>query len=132
MIVLCKSLGTNYQGQWDGWYGPSGRPDNETLPYDVMKVINSLAGKAAASVGRPVNPDKVSLKRIIFIRYLFNSFDSKTFNTNMHFLICLSIFTATNKSVVFINETIILCHGSWDISNFHNKNYLSYKKRVKL
>ncbi|XP_054266641.1 arylsulfatase J [Macrosteles quadrilineatus] len=50
--------GTNYQGQWDGWYGPSGRPDNHSTPYDITAVVNSLAGRAVASVGREIHPDK--------------------------------------------------------------------------
>lgn len=58
-ITIRMISGTNYGGQWDGWYGPSGRPDNETMPYDIAKVINSHAGKAASSVGHSLYPEKV-------------------------------------------------------------------------
>ncbi|XP_046674315.1 arylsulfatase B-like isoform X2 [Homalodisca vitripennis] len=47
--------GTNYKGQWDGWYGPSGRDDT---PYDIERVINSPAGRAAASVNHPIFREK--------------------------------------------------------------------------
>ncbi|XP_017766449.1 PREDICTED: arylsulfatase J [Eufriesea mexicana] len=39
--------GSTYNGQWDGWYGPSGRK----LVYDVGGVVGSMAGRAVASVG---------------------------------------------------------------------------------
>ncbi|XP_047517359.1 arylsulfatase I-like [Pieris napi] len=39
--------GTNYNGAWDYWYGPTGREG----VYDVKEVLNSLAGKAFAQLG---------------------------------------------------------------------------------
>ncbi|XP_034171357.1 arylsulfatase J isoform X2 [Osmia lignaria lignaria] len=39
--------GSTYEGQWDGWYGPSGRE----WVYDIGGVIGSTAGRAVASVG---------------------------------------------------------------------------------
>ncbi|XP_026682470.1 uncharacterized protein LOC103513493 isoform X2 [Diaphorina citri] len=51
--------GHTYNGQWDGWYGPSGRhgiDDNKTSPYDTHLVINSLAGKAVQNLGFTLDP----------------------------------------------------------------------------
>lgn len=39
--------GSTYNGQWDDWYGPSGRD----WAYDPYAVMESAAGRAAASVG---------------------------------------------------------------------------------
>ncbi|KAK2584631.1 hypothetical protein KPH14_006980 [Odynerus spinipes] len=47
--------GSTYDGAWDGWYGPSGRE----WVYDVGAVIGSLAGRAMASVGLALKPEKV-------------------------------------------------------------------------
>lgn len=33
--------GTTYNGNWDGWYGPSGR-DNSTLPSDPEIYLNEV------------------------------------------------------------------------------------------
>ncbi|RZF37524.1 hypothetical protein LSTR_LSTR008562 [Laodelphax striatellus] len=47
--------GTTYKGQWDGWYGPSGRPDGHNKPaYNTPMIANSQAGKAVKAAGRPV------------------------------------------------------------------------------
>ncbi|XP_033334236.2 arylsulfatase B [Megalopta genalis] len=47
--------GTTYGGQWDGWYGPSGRD----FVYDVGGVIGSTAARAIASIGFTLKADKV-------------------------------------------------------------------------
>ncbi|XP_076619804.1 arylsulfatase J [Colletes latitarsis] len=47
--------GTTYNGQWDGWYGPSGREQ----VYNVGGVIGSAAGRAVASVGLELSADIV-------------------------------------------------------------------------
>ncbi|XP_078047893.1 arylsulfatase B [Augochlora pura] len=39
--------GTTYGGQWDGWYGPSGRD----IVYDVGGVMGSVAARALATTG---------------------------------------------------------------------------------
>lgn len=41
-----------YQGQWDGWYGPSGR----NYEYNISDVIHSLSGVAIQKLG--LLPDK--------------------------------------------------------------------------
>ncbi|XP_017884012.1 arylsulfatase B [Ceratina calcarata] len=47
--------GTTYKGEWDGWYGPSGRE----WVYDVGGVIGSVAARAVASVGLSLSADTV-------------------------------------------------------------------------
>ncbi|XP_016920207.1 arylsulfatase B [Apis cerana] len=47
--------GSTYNGQWDGWYGPSGRE----WVYDVGGVIGSVAGRAVASVGLSLSADNI-------------------------------------------------------------------------
>ncbi|XP_031839749.1 arylsulfatase B [Nomia melanderi] len=47
--------GSTYEGQWDGWYGPSGRE----WAYDVPRVISSLAGRAVASIGLKLAPKRI-------------------------------------------------------------------------
>ncbi|XP_076641495.1 arylsulfatase B [Halictus rubicundus] len=47
--------GTTYAGQWDGWFGPSGR---DTI-YDVGGVTGSAAGRAAVSVGLQLKADDI-------------------------------------------------------------------------
>ncbi|XP_055382349.1 arylsulfatase J, partial [Condylostylus longicornis] len=37
-------VGTNYDGQWDGWYGPSGNRDD--LDYNINEIYKSLSGRA--------------------------------------------------------------------------------------
>uniref|UniRef100_A0A1B6DH44 Sulfatase N-terminal domain-containing protein n=1 Tax=Clastoptera arizonana TaxID=38151 RepID=A0A1B6DH44_9HEMI len=51
--------GTNYNGEWDNWYGPSGRPDGHLDPYNVNLVINSQAGRAVANAGCPISAKQV-------------------------------------------------------------------------
>lgn len=41
-----------YQGQWDGWYGPSGR----NYDYNITQVTNSLAGIVIQKIG--IMPEK--------------------------------------------------------------------------
>lgn len=36
--------GTNYKGEWDSWYGPSG--DRNIGTYNITLVLNCPAGKA--------------------------------------------------------------------------------------
>ncbi|XP_012174370.1 arylsulfatase J [Bombus terrestris] len=47
--------GSTYNGQWDGWYGPSGRE----WVYDIGGVIGSTAGRAVASVGLALSADAI-------------------------------------------------------------------------
>ncbi|XP_039281072.1 arylsulfatase I [Nilaparvata lugens] len=55
--------GTHYNGQWDGWYGPSGRPDGHTPAYNITLIACSSAGRAVRAAGRPVNLDQVEAIR---------------------------------------------------------------------
>ncbi|XP_003702313.2 arylsulfatase B [Megachile rotundata] len=47
--------GSTYEGQWDGWYGPSGRE----WVYDIGGVIGSPTGRAVASVGYTLSSENV-------------------------------------------------------------------------
>ncbi|XP_043598964.1 arylsulfatase B-like [Bombus pyrosoma] len=47
--------GSTYNGQWDGWYGPSGRE----WVYDIGGVIGSTAGRAVASIGLALSADAI-------------------------------------------------------------------------
>ncbi|XP_048511627.1 arylsulfatase J isoform X2 [Athalia rosae] len=51
--------GTTYNGSWDSWYGPSGRTDT----YNVGAVIGSLTGRAVASVGLSISPERARTLR---------------------------------------------------------------------
>lgn len=51
--------GTTYGGEWDGWFGPSGRGDE----YDPRLVVSSLAGQGAISVGQILTEESVRLMR---------------------------------------------------------------------
>ncbi|XP_053973786.1 arylsulfatase B [Hylaeus volcanicus] len=51
--------GSTYNGQWDGWYGPSGRE----LVYDVGGVIGSASGRAVVSVGLPLSAESIRTVR---------------------------------------------------------------------
>lgn len=42
--------GTNYNGDWDGWYGPAG--DRSFGTYNVTQMLNSPAGLAISQIGR--------------------------------------------------------------------------------
>ncbi|KAF6210958.1 hypothetical protein GE061_014071 [Apolygus lucorum] len=49
--------GTTYNGEWDGWYGPSGRDGPEK--YDVKLVQASQAAEALASIGQQLPADTI-------------------------------------------------------------------------
>ncbi|KAK9297061.1 hypothetical protein QLX08_009083 [Tetragonisca angustula] len=51
--------GSTYNGQWDGWYGPSGRE----WVYDVGGVIGSTVGRAVASIGLSLSADSIRALR---------------------------------------------------------------------
>ncbi|GLV35650.1 uncharacterized protein CBL_01200 [Carabus blaptoides fortunei] len=51
--------GTTYNGVWDSWYGPSGRG----IMYDTNLVLNSLAGKALASINMAATESQMKLLR---------------------------------------------------------------------
>ncbi|KAG7198408.1 hypothetical protein KM043_005796 [Ampulex compressa] len=51
--------GSTYGGDWDGWYGPSGRE----WVYDVGGVIGSVAGRAVGSVGLRLTAEAVRTLR---------------------------------------------------------------------
>lgn len=42
--------GTNYNGQWDSWYGPAG--DRNESSYDTNSVANSKVGQALKKLKR--------------------------------------------------------------------------------
>lgn len=52
-------VGSTYNGEWDGWYGPSGRE----WVYDMGDVIGSIAGLAVKSVGLGINTETIKLLR---------------------------------------------------------------------
>jgi arylsulfatase B len=49
--------GRTWDGQWDGWYGPSGR--KPAYHYNLTLVYNSAAGRALANTSAPLprNPE---------------------------------------------------------------------------
>ena len=54
-MLLKFSEGTTYNGAWDGWYGSS----ELNWTYVYSDVVNSLAGKAVATVGITITPEKI-------------------------------------------------------------------------
>lgn len=50
--------GTNYQGAWDGWYGPPGTRDEKS--YNISAVLNCPAGRAIASIKMMPNAQKIT------------------------------------------------------------------------
>nr|CAD7266796.1 unnamed protein product [Timema shepardi] len=66
-LVYCESsaldhaateAGTSYQGQWDSWYGPSGR-ENSSHSYDIDQVLGSMTGRALTSLHRAATPAQI-------------------------------------------------------------------------
>ncbi|BES94699.1 arylsulfatase b [Nesidiocoris tenuis] len=53
--------GTTYKGQWDDWYGPSGRNGQD---YDVKAVLSSKVSHALAAIGQELSPETVVNLRI--------------------------------------------------------------------
>lgn len=49
--------GTNYEGKWDGWYGPSGRNLHH---YDIDLILNSHTGRALKKIHRAPTPEQIS------------------------------------------------------------------------
>lgn len=49
--------GTNYNGDWDGWYGPSG--DRNFNTYNVTRLIGSPAAVAISQLGRMPDLEKI-------------------------------------------------------------------------
>lgn len=49
--------GSTYNGQWDGWYGPSGR--EKTFRYNVGQVLGSRAHRAVSTISNRVSPDHI-------------------------------------------------------------------------
>ena len=49
------SSGTTYNGEWDQWYGPSGRDKNYV--YNVTTVLDSTAAKMLKKIGMPLGPE---------------------------------------------------------------------------
>lgn len=47
--------GSTYSGEWDSWYGPSGREGE----YDINRVLTSFAGKALSSINKSLNADEI-------------------------------------------------------------------------
>lgn len=48
-------VGTTYDGSWDGWYESS----EGNWTYSEMDVVGSTTGRAMASIGLPITPDKI-------------------------------------------------------------------------
>lgn len=53
-------LGTNYNGRWDGWYGPAG--ERAFATYNVSEVLHSQAALALAAIGRPLPTDAAAIR----------------------------------------------------------------------
>ncbi|XP_014290854.1 arylsulfatase B [Halyomorpha halys] len=53
--------GTNYQREWDGWYGPSGREDENN--YDAWSIIHSPAGRSLSWYGKSLNQHAIKILR---------------------------------------------------------------------
>ncbi|XP_037917688.1 arylsulfatase B [Hermetia illucens] len=53
--------GTNYNGEWDGWYGPSGL--RNASDYDIDSIKKSAAGKALAKLGLMPSNEKIESLR---------------------------------------------------------------------
>lgn len=47
--------GSTYNGEWDGWYGPSGHEEGQR--YDVGQILGSKANKAISTVMTTVTPE---------------------------------------------------------------------------
>lgn len=50
-------VGTNYNGQWDSWYGPAGNRD--PLSYPVEALLTCKAGRALDRINMMPNPDDI-------------------------------------------------------------------------
>lgn len=53
--------GTNYNGEWDGWYGPSGL--RNASDYDIDSIKKSPAGKAIGKLGLMPSNEKIESLR---------------------------------------------------------------------
>jgi arylsulfatase B len=55
---VCLLSGRTWDGQWDDWYGPSGR--DPAYSYNLTLVYNSAAGRALSntSAALPLNPEE--------------------------------------------------------------------------
>ncbi|KAK9508335.1 hypothetical protein O3M35_005923 [Rhynocoris fuscipes] len=63
--------GSTYNGQWDGWYGPSGR--DEDLHYNVDAVMKSSAGKAVSAFSKALNPtNMLNLRNLAEVKCNFS------------------------------------------------------------
>lgn len=51
--------GSTYNGQWDFWYGPSGR----TNEYNYSRIINSLSGIALKTINKFASLDQMKTLR---------------------------------------------------------------------
>ena len=56
------TAGTTYEGEWDDWYGPSGRDSNYTYSYYQM-VVNSPTSLNLQSINYPV-PNKTKMANL--------------------------------------------------------------------
>ena len=72
--IFYSKKGTTYQGQWDGWYGPSGRR-GQSYNYDLL--YNSVTAKALTSVGMSLPNKKIigqwffSFEIVVFFNHKF-------------------------------------------------------------
>lgn len=55
-------VGTNYNGQWDSWYGPAGSRSFDM--YNVSEVLDSRAARALVAIGRPLPADEAEIRAL--------------------------------------------------------------------
>ena len=101
-LLLCA--GTTYRGEWDHWYGPSGRESNYT--YDYQKVLNSPTGVSLKAIDTPVpNQAKMAnLRRSSNVKCQRSKKDSPCIPSQQ---VC--IFNILNDPCEFNNVRFLRC-----------------------
>lgn len=59
-------VGTNYNGQWDGWYGPEG--DRSTASYSINDLMECKTAKALKSIGMMPKIAKIMYEDFLFFQ----------------------------------------------------------------